>query len=411
MKCGSRTAPRRVLPVAVAAMAAVLVGILPMRSWDRPSEILGSPWKRLDLDPEGRGADGVRRVENASTLSRHILVPWEEEGVVRLCDLSNRDGAASCSDLVGLAGAEEAVAFELPFGQIGGFVGADSSSGGPARLLGFRADDRGSWKLLETRVLAERAEGAWLTLLLVPSRQGVHGLLGGGRFQDLGLVWMEFSPDPREEFFAFQEIWTSPGWLMELQLLRWDPERFSILLSQRLGVRAGLWLLDLASPKKGSPYPTRAIRLRKGGGEPMMADAILEENGEYAIALAERKRGVFLARFDLDGGRILESCELPIPVPAGRPKAVRWADLDLDGDLDLVVTSEDAFRPKRGVYWWKAVGEGLCDRIPYDISGPAGVKFDRIEALDLDWDGDIDILTTEEKRLGFVAFLNPARDT
>jgi len=51
--------------------------------------------------------------------------------------------------------------------------------------------------------------------------------------------------------------------------------------------------------------------------------------------------------------------------------------------------------------------------IYFDISGKKGIKFDRIELLDLDGDGDLDILTTEEREnnygLGVIWYENPLK--
>ena len=46
-----------------------------------------------------------------------------------------------------------------------------------------------------------------------------------------------------------------------------------------------------------------------------------------------------------------------------------------------------------------------------DISGTIeGVKFDRIETIDLDGDGDLDVLTCEERdNLGVIWYENPLR--
>ena len=44
------------------------------------------------------------------------------------------------------------------------------------------------------------------------------------------------------------------------------------------------------------------------------------------------------------------------------------------------------------------------------MSGPEGVKFDRIELLDLDADGDLDIITCEEShQLGVFWYENPLK--
>jgi hypothetical protein len=47
----------------------------------------------------------------------------------------------------------------------------------------------------------------------------------------------------------------------------------------------------------------------------------------------------------------------------------------------------------------------------HEIGGPAGIKFDRIELLDLDADADLDVLTCEERHdnrgLGVIWYENP----
>jgi len=35
--------------------------------------------------------------------------------------------------------------------------------------------------------------------------------------------------------------------------------------------------------------------------------------------------------------------------------------------------------------------------VTHDLSGPDGIKFDRIELMDVDGDGDLDLLTCEER--------------
>ena len=43
-----------------------------------------------------------------------------------------------------------------------------------------------------------------------------------------------------------------------------------------------------------------------------------------------------------------------------------------------------------------------------DISGSEGVKYDRIELIDLDGDGDLDVVTCEEiEKLGVLWYENP----
>ncbi|MCH5376211.1 MAG: hypothetical protein JJ992_19750, partial [Planctomycetes bacterium] len=74
-------------------------------------------------------------------------------------------------------------------------------------------------------------------------------------------------------------------------------------------------------------------------------------------------------------------------------------------------TCENATDGKSGVRW---LAHSQCAKktgwTAGEISGPEGVKFDRLELLDLDADGDLDVLTCEERdNLGVVWYENPHR--
>jgi hypothetical protein len=86
-------------------------------------------------------------------------------------------------------------------------------------------------------------------------------------------------------------------------------------------------------------------------------------------------------------------------------------DVDGDGKSDVIFSCENASGDKSGVRWLS------YKRSPFEpvwqdheISGPKGVKFDRIELLDLDDDGDMDVITCEERdNLGVIWYENPSR--
>ncbi|MFH1748309.1 MAG: hypothetical protein ABIG44_14850, partial [Planctomycetota bacterium] len=113
----------------------------------------------------------------------------------------------------------------------------------------------------------------------------------------------------------------------------------------------------------------------------------------------------------------------------GTGKSVRFGDLDLDGMAEIVFSCENAnSRYGVGRLTPTAIGasaktplpgregkgegrssNGLTLWSPQPINGTAGGKFDLVQLLDLDADGDLDVITTEESvNLGVVWYENPA---
>ena len=70
----------------------------------------------------------------------------------------------------------------------------------------------------------------------------------------------------------------------------------------------------------------------------------------------------------------------------------------------------------RGVFWLRQPEQAAeSSWVAGDISGAPGIKFDLIELLDLDADGDLDVLTSEEREggsgLGVLWYENPPGTT
>ena len=98
---------------------------------------------------------------------------------------------------------------------------------------------------------------------------------------------------------------------------------------------------------------------------------------------------------------------LPFGLTAG--KGVSIADVNLDGRADLVTTAESQREAADmiAVAWKENTPDGWID---HAISDQHGRKFDRLEMLDLDGDGDLDLLTCEEvDNLGVFWYENPTR--
>ena len=97
-----------------------------------------------------------------------------------------------------------------------------------------------------------------------------------------------------------------------------------------------------------------------------------------------------------------------MPHGCGTGKAVAVGDIDGDGRNDLVFSCEGARGELSGVGWISRSAASPTTWVDHDISGREGTKFDLVELLDVDADGDLDVLTCEEgENLGVIWYENP----
>jgi hypothetical protein len=234
---------------------------------------------------------------------------------------------------------------------------------------------------------------------------GANGpdIVAGGKGKNAALGWLEAPEAPRRlEDFRWHSI--SPvGWVMSI----WDRDMDGdgdpdLVISDRKGTLRGCrWLENPGpGPKQKEPWLNHFM----GGRESevmFMSWADLDGDGrEDAVAALKPLTILYLRRLDGSGLRWKEY-SIDIDFNTGNVKAVTAGDLNRDGRLDLAVTTENA-KGKHGVFWLEYTGEP-SDRVWafHPISGvERGIKYDRIELLDLDRDGDLDLLTCEEREGG-----------
>ena len=145
-----------------------------------------------------------------------------------------------------------------------------------------------------------------------------------------------------------------------------------------------------------------------------MAD--LDGDGlEDAIATEyTNQRIIFFRKLDKKGSNWKEYT-INLPAKAGRTKAVSVGDINGDSKPDIVFSSNTLESPdKVGLIWLSYKNQPTdSDWECHELSGPVGYKFDRMELIDLDGDGDLDVLTCEEnfgkdsKGLGVIWYENP----
>ena len=123
----------------------------------------------------------------------------------------------------------------------------------------------------------------------------------------------------------------------------------------------------------------------------------------WTSALAATCGGPLLRFSGLPGAP--EAAEIPLPPGTGTGKSVAQADLTGDGLPDIVFSCENAGGMHGVVLLESQPGGGWSART---LSGIEGTKFDLLQLVDLDFDGDLDVLTCEEREnLGVIWYENP----
>jgi hypothetical protein len=362
-----------------------------------PSASADEIWTRHTVDASSSGADGARLGDFNKDGLPDIVTPWEEGGAIRV---AFNPGPALAKEPwpsveVGRVGnPEDAMAMDV---DGDGNIDVVSACEGKTRAVYIHwapndVTDSAAWK---TDVIPA-SEGLQQFMYSVPAdinRDGRMDIVSGGKNDDAALGWFECPENPREMSAWTWHPMTSVGWVMSLRVIE-DETLLAprILMSDRRGARRGIYHV-VAGDDTRAPW----TRVLLGGADD---EAMFLDRNKTILVWATRNRGLMIR--DSISGRVYG---IHLPETAGTGKAVAIGDLDNDGDDDLVVSCE-ASGKLHGLFAYIQRDDGGW-RFK-DIAGPVGTKFDRIELLDLNGDGDLDILTCEEKEnLGVIWYENP----
>jgi hypothetical protein len=255
----------------------------------------------------------------------------------------------------------------------------------------------------------------------VDGKDGID-LVCGGKGEGAAVGWWESPRDPRDAAAWRWHSLRPAGWIMSIVPFDLDSDGLpDIIVSDRKGAGRGAFWLGHPGRDRVAETPWSYHAIGGQGREvmflslrPTVPGALPGIPGSAEVPDATRRPEVLVATKPRDvlrcsprdrAGGEWESQAIPLPERSGTAKAVASGDIDLDGKPDLVVTCEGASGDRLGIYWIPGRGE-----YPRDIGEGAGEKYDLVELLDVDGDGDLDALTCEEADgLGVVWYENPAR--
>ena len=395
--------------------------------WLQTASASGAAWIRHTIDSTSQGADGVRIGDVNGDRLPDMAAAWEEGGLVRVyLHPGYRQVRQPWPQVtVGkVQSPEDAVLADLD--QDGNWD-VVSSCEGKIRTIFFHWAPSHSAQYLDAlrwktqAVSASENRELWMFALPFPSaRRGCITLIAGskGRLASISQITAPLQPSSGQT--RIQRLYDA-GWIMSLRKIDIDADGdFDVLASDRKGKKAGvLWL---ENPAINAPLVQQTGKTAKerrqwvehrigaNGEEVMFLDARQNLTAKsIEIIVSAKPRQIFHFQAKQSNPLVWQTRQTTIEGKVGRAKALRFADINNDGRLDIVASSECASAEEIGVFWFpmSALSSPSIRQI-HNISGAEGSKFDRIETADLDGDGDLDVITCEEQdNLGVIWYENP----
>lgn len=382
-------------------------------AWNLLALSLPAEWKMHTIDNSSRGADGVRLADLNNDSLPDLVTGWEEGGRI---SVYTNPGPKSSKDLwpattVGEVKSPEDAVFADLDGD--GHLDVVSCCESKTRtvFVHWGSSNSAQWKTEAFPALEQKALWMFCTPMEIDRNHGTDLVLAAkGNGAQIG--WLQ-APENARDLSAWRWHPLAPvGWVMSIESVDMDGDGdLDILYSDRKSATRGVhWLEYDAAQESTQPWKRHTL----GGTDRevmFLAQGDLNQDGLLDWAAAVRNGPItWFARQDKTGKNWMQH-EVNMPANAGSGKGVAILDVDLDGRLDLAFTCEHA-ETKVGVGWLRAENAATASEwIHTEISGAAlGIKFDLIQQIDLDQDGDLDLLTCEERNnLGVIWYENPTR--
>jgi len=392
-----------------------------------PLAAQAEPWKRHTIDPasketQTRGADGVRLADANGDGLLDIATGWEEGGTIRVY---LNPGAKKAKALwpavtVGrVASPEDAVLVDLD--GDGALDVVSSCEGGTRTVFVHWAPkdkqkylDPKAWKTQPFKATQKKQSWMYALPLDADGRNGVD-LVVSSKGKNASVSLLISPKDPRDTAAWTMHRLYSAGWIMSLEAHDVDGDGDDdVVVSDRRGKSRGvLWLENPGQKNAAAGQAWKEHRIGAAGVEVLfLTVADLDKDGLTDIVTATRGSNIIYMRRKSKTPVAWQQFTIENPHGIRNGKAVRVADINLDGKPDIIHDANTGGdRSKSGVVWM-SYRKSPTDRQwdVHDISGPQGVKFDLLQIVDLDGDGDLDVITCEERdNLGVFWYENPTR--
>lgn len=272
--------------------------------------------------------------------------------------------------------------------------------------------DEAAWKT--EAVPATKNAQSWMFAMPmdVDGRNGID-LIVSSKGSKASIGWLESPENPRDVAAWKYHRLRDAGWIMSLEKFDMDGDGdLDVIASDRKGANRGvLWLENPGANANCNGEPWKDHSFGAKGREVMFLDVATSKDGILEEVLVATKPIEFrrIARGEGFTPWVETTETLPAKV-LGTAKSVRKVDIDLDGTADFIFSCEQASGAKTGLVWLK--GRMVGDRMwtLKQLAGPKGVKYDLLQLADLDADGDLDVICCEERaNLGVFWYENPTK--
>lgn len=375
----------------------------------RVSSVCGDEtWTRHTIDQTLQGADGVRLGDFNGDQLPDIVSGWEESGVVRLYLHPGHARSKKPWPAVTVGkgkSPEDAVPLDIDGDGLLEVVSCHEGKLKRVFVHRFKAKLNDDKHLLrstnwESKPLEILDGQQWMFAAPIKLNGGRSAMVLGSKNKGATLTLLkQDKPGQPIEEWTVKKI-RQAGWVMSIQVIDMDADGDSdIVFSDRKGVHRGIGWLEQPDQNKldKRKVDNQTWQEHSIGGKD---NAILFIEAAPSRVLASTRNSVWI-EYKKTFGDNWVSASMSNPKDVVNGKAIR----SFKNGAIVLTANTAAARPSPTLpgIWLKPSGQQwqVIDRTTQ-------TKFDRIELIDIDGDGDLDILTCEERRqLGVVWYENP----
>jgi hypothetical protein len=381
-------------------------------------------WKIHTIDASSSGADGVKLADINRDGLLDITTGWEEGGITKLYLHPGKDQVEELWPGVNVGktpNVEDAVFADM---NNDGRLDIVSCSESNTEKIFIQLSpennllDERAWSQHVLPASDRRMKWMYAEPLQLDGKNGVD-LIAAGKGENSQVGWFE-APENGSDLDGWSWHPISPmGWVMSILLrdMDSDGDMDIVVTDRRLSMQACRWLENPGiGPNQKQPWQNHMI-----GGEKLevmfMSMYDLDDNGKEEVIITERTNQTIriFQRLNASGTSWSEKI-VQIPVTTGSAKSVEVGDINQDGVADLVLSTNTNGKLLAGLTWIDGNDLNRTDNISFQaISGIHNAKYDKVELLDMDQDGDLDVLICEEnygensQGLGVVWYENPTQ--